>query len=298
MLSNLRPTRLNEVIGNEDVIKCIKICLTAAKIRNIAFPHTLFTGLPGCGKTTLAYTVANEMGSELITSNASTINSPKMILPYLAKIKENTVWLIDECHDLKSKIQDSLYNCMEDNFIDIGSITEPVKIKLPPFTLIGATTEAGKLNEPFRARFKQRFALEQYTEDELVQILKINRNKLDLEINNECLHEIARRSKNTPRLANSYLDWIKNYAVAHSLKKVGLRDVLHAFKLRKIDSDGLTIEDRHYINFMKNQSEPVGLETLEAAIGFSKRTIVNDIENYLIRKGIVLKTSKGRILSV
>lgn len=291
---SLRPNSLNEVIGNRNVLECLKISVTASKMQSKPLPHILLTGPSGTGKSTIAYVLANEMGSKFISANGSTLNSAKMILPYLAKLEHNTIWLIDEAHALKNRTQESLYTAMEDFFIDVGSPQKPVRMELPPFTLVVATTESGKLTEPLFNRFKTHYSLDYYSIDELTEILKQNRSKIRLSISDEGVKEVARRSKFTPRLANSHLEWMKDYAVAHCINSMSISDVKKAFSMRGIDGEGLTKQDRVYLNALKGNS-PCGLETLESLTGLSSNTIANTIEPLLIRLGKVRKTSKGRV---
>jgi len=260
-MSSLRPTHLSDIIGNNQTVECLKISLEAAKQRNVAFPHTLLGGPSGCGKTTIALAIANELGTNLISANGATVSTVGSLLPYLGKLQTCDVFFVDEAHSIPRRVQECLYTAMEDHVVTVGQKLNPLTMALPPFTLIAATTQKGRLTEPFQNRFKHTHSLQHYDEDDLVRILETNSQKLQLTLKRDLLVNIARRCKGTPRIANSLLEWIRDYIISHKINSVSECDLNRAFSLQGIDHQGLNKDDRKYLSVLREELMPVGHKT-------------------------------------
>ena len=215
-------------------------------------------------------------------------------------MKENEVLFIDEIHRLSKNTTESLYTVLEDFRIDIPSENEKgekdvLSINLPKFTVIGATTEVGKLPQPFRDRFKLKFSLESYDSISLAKIIKNNCNKLSISMTDEAVIRLARASRGTPRIANGLLEWVRDYSIAKSLQSITADDLKASLVMRGIGMDGSTENDRKYMSFLKRAGKPVGISTLESALNIDKETIESVIEPFLLRLNVICKSSKGRI---
>lgn len=299
MTNSIRPMNFNDIIGQSEVINRLKIISHGCKNSNGVMPHILIDGPPGLGKTTIASAIANEIGVNLYTLNAANIRSIKNILPYITGIAPRSVLFIDEIHRLPKIVEEFLYPIMEDFIINITVKDEedkekPEKIELPVFTLAGATTSGGSLSQPFYDRFTIKEHLSYYNTDELAKLAGLNANKLGLMISENDILEIAKRSKGTPRILNSRLLWYKNYTSFYGNKKVDIDEV---FENQGIDSLGLDIYDRMYIEVLKkSKGNPLGLKSISAMTGIAVETIENSIEPFLVRMGYVIRTQKGRIM--
>lgn len=292
-MTNVRPSCFDDIIGQTDVINRLKVTVAGCKSTQGVMPHVLIDGPPGLGKTTIAGAVANELGANLYTTNAANIRSVKSILPYLMGITRQSVLFIDEIHRLPKLVEEFLYPVMEDFVINIVLDKEPETIDLAPFTVIGATTSGGSLSQPFYDRFVIKEHLVFYNENELAKLARSNSSKLGIVIDDDDLLEIAKRSKGTPRILNARLQWYKNYKICHpnenSIDKI--------FEIQGIDKEGLDLYDRMYLDVLKqSKGNPLGLKAISSITGIAIETIENSIEPYLVRKGIVVRTQKGRLL--
>lgn len=293
-MGNIRPVSFDEVVGQSDVISRLRVSVAGCKNSSAALPHVLIDGPPGLGKTTIANAIANELDVNLYTTNAANIRSVKNILPYLMNISRNSVLFIDEIHRLPKMVEEFLYPVMEDFVLNIILDKEPEKIDIPPFTLVGATTSGGSLSQPFYDRFTIKEHLTFYNDDDLAKLAGLNAVKMGVVIDDQGLLEIAKRSKGTPRILNSRLLWYKNYKFCNPSEN----NYDTIFEAQGIDSMGLDMYDRMYLDLLrKSKGSPLGLKAISSITGISIETIENSIEPYMIRKGLVLRTSKGRIIS-
>jgi Holliday junction DNA helicase RuvB len=293
MANVTRPKSFDEIIGQGDVIERLRISAMGCKMSSSVLPHVLIDGPPGLGKTTIASAIANEMGVSLYTLNAANIRSIKNLLPYIMGISARSVLFIDEIHRLPKTVEEFLYPIMEDFVLSISSEDAPETIDLPMFTLIGATTSGGSLSQPFYDRFTIKEHLSFYTDDDLAKVARLNSAKLDLEISDEDLVEIAKRSKGTPRILNARLLWYKNYKICHTDPCT----IDTIFSTQGIDSKGLDLYDRLYIDALRrSKGNPLGLKSISAMTGIALDTIENSIEPFLVRKGYVVRTQKGRVM--
>jgi len=295
-MNKLRPVKFKDIVGQKELLDSLSISVTSAKKRDDALSHTLFYGPPGLGKTTLATALANELKVRIQVANGASIKSVKSILPYVTKAKEKSILFIDEIHRLSESIQEFLYPVMEDFKLGIAMDGKILKVDLPKFTMIGATTALGSLSAPFIDRFKLKFELELYDEEELVQLIKVNAKKLHLILDEDSAKALAHASRGTPRIANSLLEWVRDYAVTRNLKSVSRDDLMTSLAIRGISKNGATKIDRQYIQLLKKQKTPIGLSTIASSLNVDKYTIENVIEPFLLRKGLIIKTPKGRTL--
>ena len=301
--SGLRPRLLNEYIGQEKVKNTLKIFIEAAKQRQDSLDHVLFYGPPGLGKTTLACIVANEMDVNIKITSGPAIEKPGEMAAILNNLQEGDVLFVDEIHRLNRQVEEVLYPAMEDFAIDImigkGAAARSIRLDLPHFTLIGATTRAGMLSAPLRDRFGVVNHLEYYTEKELQTIVLRSAVVLGVQIDNRGALEIARRSRGTPRLANRMLKRVRDYAQVRYDGKISSAIAVEALDLLEVDRYGLDRIDRGILELMidKFGGGPVGLDTLAAAIGEDSGTIEDVYEPYLIKNGFLNRTPKGRVVT-
>ena len=277
--------------------------MQAAKKRGESLDHTLLYGPPGLGKTTLAGIIANEMGTHMKVTSGPAIAKPGEMAAILSNLSEGDILFVDEIHRLNRQVEEVLYPAMEDYAIDImigkGSSARSIRLDLPKFTLVGATTRAGLLSAPLRDRFGVIHHLEYYTVDELKTIIMKSAQKLQVEIDEEGAYELARRSRGTPRLANRLLKRVRDFAEVKYDGKISKEVAAFALDLLEVDKLGLDQNDRNILMTMieKFSGGPVGLDTLAAAIGEDAGTIEEVYEPYLVKNGFIIRTPKGRMVT-
>ena len=301
MDNTIRPESIDEYIGQEDVKENIRIFVEAAKMRNEPLDHVLLYGPPGLGKTTLAFIIAHELGTNIKTASGPSIEKSGDLAAILSSLEPGDVLFIDEIHRMPRYIEEILYPAMEDFSLDIivGSEgnSRNIKIDLPPFTLVGATTRAGDLSAPLRDRFGITSKLQFYTVSELTDIIKRTARVLGVEIDNSAAIELAKRSRGTPRIANRLFKRVRDFALVKGNGKVDLAITEEALERLKVDKMGLDNTDHELLLAIieKFNGGPVGVEALSSSIGEEVTTIEDVYEPYLLQTGLLKRTSRGRI---
>jgi len=300
---NLRPQKLDDYIGQAKLKETLKIYIEAAKNRGEALDHVLLYGPPGLGKTTLASIIANEMGTNMKITSGPAIEKPGELAAILNNLQENDVLFIDEIHRLSRNVEEVLYPAMEDYAIDImigkGPTARSIRLDLPKFTLVGATTRAGLLTAPLRDRFGITHRMEFYTVAELSTIVRRSAQVLNTEIEPDAADEIARRSRGTPRLANRFLKRVRDFAEVKGDGIITKKLTDQALDMLEVDKLGLDVGDRKILTLMieKFQGGPVGLDTLAAALSEDAGTLEDVYEPYLLQNGFIVRTPKGRCVT-
>jgi Holliday junction DNA helicase RuvB len=299
----LRPQRMRDMVGQREVAARLEIALDAARKRGDTLGHILFDGPPGLGKTTFATVIPRDMGVGLQIASGAALQAPKDLLPYLTNAEKGSVLFIDEIHRLPKAVEEFLYPAMEDFRVDIalgeGVNARTINMPLQPFTLIGATTRTGLLSAPLRDRFQMREHLDFYTVEELAEIVRRNAAKLRAEIQVEAAHEIAIRSRGTPRLANNRLRWVRDYCTSKADGRITLELAQRALEMDGIDERGLDRQDRKYLETIVRvfSGGPVGIEALAHTMNTSKDTLIDEVEPFLLRSELVVRTPRGRVLT-
>lgn len=300
---NIRPSIISEYIGQEDVKENIKVYIESAKIRNESLDHVLLYGPPGLGKTTLANIIANELGVNLKTASGPSIEKPGDLAAILSTLEPNDVLFIDEIHRMPSYIEEILYPAMEDYALDIifggeGS-SRSIRINLPKFTLVGATTRIGDLTSPLRDRFGIISKLQFYTTEELTKIIERTSKVLQVPIDKEAASELASRSRGTPRIANRLFKRVRDFALVEGNGTIDLEITKKALNRLKIDEMGLDEVDHQILRAIieKFNGGPVGIESLASVIGEEVTTIEDVYEPYLLQQGFLKRTPRGRVVT-
>ncbi len=299
--SNLRPMTLKEYVGQEKAKENLKVYIEAAKSRNESLDHVLFFGPPGLGKTTLAGIIANEMGVNFKVTAGPAIEKPGDMAAILNNLQEGDVLFIDEIHRLNRQVEELLYPAMEDFVIDIvigkGAGAKSIRIDLPKFTLIGATTRAGMLTAPLRDRFGVVSHMEYYTVEELTSIVERSAGVLEVDIDHDGAIELAKRSRGTPRLANRLLKRVRDFAQIKYDNIITKEVANEVLNMLDVDARGLDNTDRKILRCMIEtfSGRPVGIETVAATIGEDSDTIEEVYEPYLVQNGFILRTPRGRV---
>ena len=297
----LRPQEMSEMIGQKDVIERLRIVVDAAQKRGEVLGHILFDGPPGLGKTTFATCIPNELGVHVEFASGPSLKAPKDIVPYLTNAADRSVLFIDEIHRMPKSVEEYLYTAMEDFRIDMvlgeGINARTHSFRLNPFTLIGATTRAGMLSGPLRDRFTIREHLTIYSTDELAQILKRSAGKLRVDLQEDAANEIACRSRGTPRIANNRLLWIRDFAESRADGNISFPVACSAMQMAGIDSLGLDRQDRGYLETLIRvfAGGPTGIESIAHTMNASVDTLSDEVEPFLLRSELVVRTPRGRI---
>lgn len=301
MNSGIRPQRLSDYVGQEKTKSNLKVYIEAARMRGDALDHVLFYGPPGLGKTTLAGIIANEMGASLKVTSGPAIEKPGEMAAILNNLQEKDVLFVDEIHRLNRQVEEVLYPAMEDYAIDImigkGQTARSIRLELPKFTLVGATTRPGMLSAPLRDRFGVVGHLEYYSVEELKEIIQRSAKELGVDIDEKGAVELARRSRGTPRLANRLLKRVRDFAMVRYNGRITSRVAADALDLLEVDQFGLEKLDRSILETMITGfgGGPVGLETLASSIGEDSGTIEDVYEPYLLKTGFLVRTPRGRV---
>ncbi|MFH1875299.1 MAG: Holliday junction branch migration DNA helicase RuvB [Candidatus Omnitrophota bacterium] len=300
---SLRPQSLEEFIGQRAIISSLDIAIAAAKKRSEPLEHVLLSGPPGLGKTSLAYCIARDMGAKLTATSGPAIERAGDLVGILTNLEKGDILFIDEIHRLSKVVEEFLYPAMEnfqiDFIIDKGPYAKSVKFNLKPFTLIGATTRKGLLSAPLRGRFGLFFDFDFYTSQDLAFVVERSAQLLEVAIDNESALEIAGRSRGSPRLSNRLLKRVRDYAQVIGEGHIDLATSRKALSQVRVDNEGLDDLDRKYLKAMieLHQGGPVGIEAIAASLGEDKGTLEDVVEPYLLKKGFIVRSPRGRIVT-
>src|SRR5689334_20433880 len=297
----LRPKYLREVIGQTEVARRLAIAVNSCKKKKEPLAHILFDGPPGLGKTTFATVLPNELGTSIQMTSGPALSKPADLLPFLTNVEEGSFLFIDEIHRLPRVVEEFIYPAMEDFRVDIvlgeGVNARTISLTLKHFTLIGATTRSGMLSGPMRDRFKMHEHLEFYSVEDLATIVRINAGKLKTEISDEACHELAMRSRGTPRVANARLWWVRNYSASEADGRISLKLAREALDMAEVDREGLDKQDRRYLETLVGVFDggPTGVEALAATMNLPADTLTDEVEPYLLREQFIIRSPRGRV---
>ncbi len=297
----LRPRWLREVIGQKAVVQRLNIVLNACRKLKEPMSHILFDGPPGLGKTTFSTVLPNELGTSIQMTSGPALSKPADLLPFLTNLEEGSFLFIDEIHRMPRVVEEFIYPAMEDFRIDIilgdGVNARTISMKLKRFTLIGATTRSGMLSGPMRDRFKMHEHLEFYSIAELAEIVRINAKKLQTPITDDAAMELAKRSRGTPRIANTRLWWTRSYATSEADGRITLDIAQAALAMAEVDPEGLDKQDRRYLETLIGVfgGGPTGVEAIAATMNLPSDTLSDEIEPYLLREQFIIRTPRGRV---
>ncbi len=301
--NTIRPETIDEYVGQSDVKENIKVFVSAAKMRNEALDHVLLYGPPGLGKTTLAFIIAHELGTNIKTASGPSIEKSGDLAAILSSLEPGDVLFIDEIHRMPRYIEEILYPAMEDFSLDIivGSEgnSRNIKIDLPPFTLVGATTRAGDLSSPLRDRFGIISKLDYYSINDLCTIVKRTASVFDIEIEDDAAYEVAKRSRGTPRIANRLFKRVRDFTIVDEKEEIDLESTKKALDRLKVDNEGLDNVDIELLRTIveKFNGGPVGVESIASVIGEEVTTIEDVYEPYLLQTGLLKRTARGRVVT-
>lgn len=300
---NLRPSSWNDYIGQEKIKKNLKVFIEASKKRNEALDHILFYGPPGLGKTTISYLISNEMNTNIKVTAGPMIEKSGDLAAILTNLEEGDILFIDEIHRLSPAVEEILYPAMEDYRLDIiigsGPAAQTVKIDLPRFTLIGATTRAGMLSNPLRERFGMHFRMQFYTFEELAKIIQKAAFKLDKQCDDDAALEVSKRSRGTPRVALRLLRRVRDFAEVENEDTIKIERCKYALDELGVNDSGFDEMDINLLELLvSNKGKPMGLSTMAAALSEDEGTIEDAIEPYLLANGYIERTARGRVASV
>ncbi|MBX7105820.1 MAG: Holliday junction branch migration DNA helicase RuvB [Gemmataceae bacterium] len=297
----LRPRRLSDVIGQRQLVRKLEINVNAARKLKEPLGHILFDGPPGLGKTTFAMALPNELGTSIQLTSGPALTKPADLLPFLTNLEEGSILFVDEIHRMPRVVEEFIYPAMEDFRVDIvlgeGLNARTISMPLKRFTLIGATTRSGMLSGPLRDRFRMHEHLEFYTVEDLATIVTTNAKKLNTHLDPDAAIEMARRSRGTPRIANSRLHWVRSFAASESDGRITRAIALAALELAEVDPEGLDKQDRRYLETLMGVFDggPAGVEAIAATMNLPADTLADEVEPFLLREQFVVRTPRGRL---